>query len=124
LSKSELAFIVLASLVKERFGVPDRSSIFRFLHLPTRGANVPKTTINTTNRIKSDRDPALRVTVGAVGAVGAVEAASGVAVGSEDGLAAAAAVVESPGGGLTVSADGLTVAAEAPAAAACVAVRL
>jgi hypothetical protein len=56
---SELASFLLASFVKERFGVPVRSSIFRFLHLLRRGTSVPKTITSTTNEIKSDRDPAL-----------------------------------------------------------------
>jgi hypothetical protein len=104
--------------VKDRFGVPVRSSIFRFLHLPKRGASVPKTTTSTTNEIKSVRDPVLRITVG----IGA--AAAGVLSLSEDGLAVAAGVAASGGvgasaaGGLTVSEDGSTVAAGAVAVVA------
>jgi len=59
LSWSALASLVLASFVNERFGLPVRSSIFRFLHLPMSGANVPKTITSTTNEIKSVREPAL-----------------------------------------------------------------
>ena len=48
-------------------------------------------------------------------------AAAGVLSLSEDGLAVAAAVAASAAGGVTVSGDGLTVAADAVAAAAFVA---
>jgi hypothetical protein len=42
--------------VKERFGVPVRSSIFRFLHLTRRGASAAKTTTSTATKIKSHRE--------------------------------------------------------------------
>jgi hypothetical protein len=72
---------------------------------------VPKTITSTTNAIKSDRDPALWV------ALGAGAATAGALAVSEDGPAVAA----SAAAGLTVSEAGLTVAAGAVAAAACVA---
>lgn len=95
----------LTSLVKERFGVPVRSSIFRFLHLPSSGIIVPRTTTRTTKAIKIDKEPVLWVTGGVTAA------ASGVPAGAE-GVPAVAA---SAAAGLVVSADGLAVAASAAA---------
>lgn len=45
--------------MRERFGVPVRSSIFRFLHLNRKGAIVAKAIISTASKIMSDRDPPL-----------------------------------------------------------------
>ena len=75
---------------------------------------MPKTITSTTNEIKSDRDPALCVTVGVIAA-----AAGALAV-SEDELAVAA----SAAAGLSVAASaatGLTVAAGAAGTAAFIA---
>ena len=78
--------------MKERFGAPVRSSIFRFLHLPNRGVSVPITMISTATKIKSVKEPTL------AGAVGVVAAAAGVLTVSEDGRAVAAGVVAAAAG--------------------------
>lgn len=49
----------LSSFVRERFGVPVRSNIFRFLHLPKTGTSVPTTTASTATKIKRNKDPLL-----------------------------------------------------------------
>jgi hypothetical protein len=95
-ASSLLALSELASRVKERFGVPVRSKLFRFLHLLREGASMPRTITSTANPIKSDRDPRL------AGAVGVVGTAAGVLSVSEDVLAVAAGVVAASGV-LTVS---------------------
>src|ERR1700730_584999 len=109
--------------MKERFGVPVRSSNLRFLHLRRRGASVPKTITSTTNAINSDRDPALWVALGAGAATAgalavsedgpavAASAAAGLTVSGDDGLAIAASAAL----GLTVCGDGLTGTAAAGA---------
>ena len=78
-----------------------------------------KTITSTTNETKSDRDPALR------GTVGVVAAAAGALAVSEDELAIVAGVAASAAASAavwrTVSEDGLTVAAGAAAPAAFVA---
>jgi hypothetical protein len=51
--------VVLASFVKERFRLPVRSGIFRFLHLPMSEVIVPRTITSMTNEIKSVSEPAL-----------------------------------------------------------------
>ena len=58
-SRSELASIVFTSLLKDRLGLPLRSSIFRFLHRPMSGAMVPRTITSTTNVIRSVKEPVL-----------------------------------------------------------------
>jgi hypothetical protein len=94
-----LAWSELASRVKERFGVPVRSKLFRFLHLLREGASMPRRITTTANPIKSDKDPRL------AGAVGVVGTAAGVLSVSEDVLAVAAGLVAVASGALTVSAD-------------------
>ena len=86
---------------------------------------MPKTITSTTNAIKSDRDPALWVALGAGAAVAgalavsedgpavAASAAAGLTVSGDDGLAIAASAAL----GLTVSEDGLTGAVGAAATA-------
>jgi hypothetical protein len=100
----------LSSFVKERFGVPVRSSSFRLLHLPKTGTSVPKTITSTATKIKRDNDQPPCFTAGVVAA-----AAGGLTV-SEGVLAAATGVVVSAVAGMTVSEDGLSVAAAAAVA--------
>ena len=105
----------LASRVKERFGAPVRSKLFRFLHRLRKGTMVPITITSTANAIKNHKDQPLEV------AVGVVATATGVLTGSEDVLAVAAGVVPPASGVMTVSEDVLAVAAGAMVAAAGVA---
>ena len=82
----------VVSLVKERFGVPVRSSILRFLILLTRGVRAPMTSISSTSAIPSQvgNPPFLTAGAGVVAAVvlSACEVAAGV-------VAAAATVLAS-----------------------------
>jgi hypothetical protein len=93
--------------VKERLGVPVRSSIFRFLHLPTRCAIVPKTITSTTNAIKSDRDPRVAA------AARVAESLRGNA--AHPKCSASGPTARSNPGVLTVAEDGLAVAAASAA---------
>ena len=101
MSRPEFALLVLASFVmtsftptsfvKERFGVPSRSSILRFLHLPISGAVVPKTITSTTKETRSVNEPALCVATG----TGETAGASGGLTASVDGAAVVAGIGES-----------------------------
>jgi hypothetical protein len=67
----------VVSLVKERFGVPVRSSILRFLILLTRGVRAPMTSISSTSAIPSQVGNPPFLTAGA-GVLSACEVAAGV----------------------------------------------
>jgi len=110
-----LALSELASRVKERFGAPVRSKLFRFLHLLREGASMPRRITTTANPIKSDKDPRL------AGAGGVVGTAAGVLTVSADVLAVVAGVVAAASGVLTVSEDVSAVTAGVVVAAAGVA---
>ena len=89
-------------MVKERFGVPVRSSILRFLILLTRGVSAPMTSISSTSAIPSQvgNPPFLTAGAGVVAAgVVAGVVAAGVAAACEvaAGVVAAAATVLASG---------------------------
>lgn len=117
-ASSLLPLSELASRVKERFGAPVRSKLFRFLHLLREGASMPRRITTTANPIKRAKDPRL---AGAGGVVGTV---AGVASVSEDELGVAAGAVAAVSGVLTVSADAPAVTGGVVVAAAGVAVGL
>lgn len=73
----------LASRVRDRFGVPVRSNIFRFLHLLRKGARVPNAITSKASEIKSHKAPRLAGTLGV-----AAETSGALAV-SEEVLAGA-----------------------------------
>lgn len=95
--------------MRERFGAPVRSKLFRFLHRLSEGTITPMTITNTASEIKSHKDPWL---------AGVAATATGALTGSAEVLAIAAGGVASGAEGVAASEDELAVAAGGTAAAA------